>query len=263
MSDVLGDDPADIGSGPCAPDPWTVKQVADLLQQAGILARISPAMRHYLTGVLHGVIPETPKSTHPAFAHVSTRVIGSNRLALDAVGAYARQLPLDIEYVATPLQGEAATAGARVAEALLLRAQQGRAGGMLWGGETTVQLNAVALPTGRSTPGSTLAATGVPPGGGRCQELALAAARRLWQAGEAGRRITILAAGTDGRDGTTDAAGAFADSLLWNTIRQNGRDPEVALQRHESHAVLAAAGALLPQRNTGTNVMDVVIGLIE
>ena len=263
MSDVLGDDPADIGSGPCAPDPWTVKQVVELMQQAGILARISPAMRDYLTSVSRGVIPETPKSTHPAFAHVSTRVIGSNRLALDAVNAHARQLSLDVECVATPLQGEAAAAGARIADALLHRAQEGRAGCMVWGGETTVQLIAVAQPTGRSTPASTLAATGVPPVGGRCQELALAAARRLWQAGDAGRRITILAAGTDGRDGTTDAAGAFADSLLWEAIRQNGRDPELALQRHESHGVLAAAGALLPRRNTGTNVMDVVIGLVE
>jgi glycerate 2-kinase len=263
MSDVLGDDPADIGSGPCAPDSWTVKQVAELLQQAGILARISPAMRDYLTGVSRGVIPETPKSTHPAFAHVSTRVIGSNRLALDAVNAHATQLSLDVECVTVPMQGEAAAAGARIADALLNRAQEGRAGCMVWGGETTVQLIAVAQPTGRSTPASTLAATGVPPVGGRCQELALAAARRLWQAGDAGRRITILAAGTDGRDGTTDAAGAFADSLLWNAIRENGRDPEVALQRHESHAVLAATGALLPRRNTGTNVMDVVIGLVE
>jgi hydroxypyruvate reductase len=240
-----------------------VKQVADLLQQTGILLRISPAMRDYLTSVARGVIPETPKPTHPAFAHVTTRVIGSNRLALDAVSAYGRQISLEVECVTAPLQGEAATAGARIADALLERAQQGRAGCMVWGGETTVQLTAAPLPTGRSTPSTSIAVTGALPSGGRCQELALAAARRLWQAGEAGRRITILAAGTDGRDGTTEAAGAFADSLLWDAIRTNGRDPDVALQRHESHTVLAAAGALLPRRNTGTNVMDVVIGLVE
>ena len=259
MSDVLGDDPADIGSGPCAPDAWTVKQVIDVLQESNVLPRIAPAMREYLTGVARGVIPETPKPTHPAFAHVSTRVIGSNRLALDAVAAHARQLSLDVESIVTPLQGDAATSGAQIASALLQRAQQGRAGCMIWGGETTVQLHAAA-PSGK---GAHALAAEAPPSGGRCQELALAAARELSKHGDGARRITILAAGTDGRDGTTDAAGAFADSTIWEQIRQSGRDPDVALQRHESHAVLGAAGALLPKRFTGTNVMDVVIGLIE
>jgi len=194
MSDVLGDDPADIGSGPCAADPWTVKQVVDLLQESHLLARIAPAMREYLTGVSRGVIPETPKPTHPAFAHVSTRVIGSNRLALDAVAAHAREMSLDIESVAAPLQGDAATAGAQIADALLQRAQDGRTGCVVWGGETTVQLN--APPTARGPHGVAEA----PPSGGRCQELALSAARRLAQGGEAASRVTLLAAGTDGRD---------------------------------------------------------------
>ncbi|MEO8334515.1 MAG: DUF4147 domain-containing protein [bacterium] len=261
MSDVLGDEPADIGSGPCTPDPWTIKQVIELLTQSNLLARISPAMRDYLTGVSRGVIPETPKATHPAFAHVSTRVIGSNRLALDAISAHARQISLDVESIAVPLQGDAATAGAQIADELLRRARQGRPGCIVWGGETTVQLHGPAAPVARGA--SALAAAGAPPSGGRCQELALAASKRLSENGDDGRRITILAAGTDGRDGTTDAAGAFADATIWEQIRQGGRDPDVALRRHESHAVLGAAGALLPRRFTGTNVMDVVIGLVE
>ena len=53
------------------------------------------------------------------------------------------------------------------------------------------------------------------------------------------------------------------DDSIWSAIREGGRDPELALQRHESHAALAAANALLPARYTGTNVMDVVIGLVE
>ena len=104
---------------------------------------------------------------------------------------------------------------------------------------------------------------GVPPSGGRCQELALAAAKVLAQGGDAARRVTILAAGTDGRDGPTDAAGAFADATLWEAIRESGRDPDLALLRHESHGALSAVGALVPRRMTGTNVMDVVIGLVD
>ena len=265
MSDVIGDDPADIGSGPCTPDPSTVKTVLDLLQRSSIHTRLSPAMRDYLTGVSRGIIPETPKPTHPAFAHVTTRVIGSNRLALDAVRAHARSLALDVECVSTPLHGDAATCGTLVAEALLLRAQQGRHGCLVWGGETTVQLNSPAAPlsTRTSAASAGLARGDQPPSGGRCQELALAAARRLAQGGPEANRITILAAGTDGRDGTVDAAGSFADATVWSAIREHGLDPELALQRHESFGVLGAAGALIPRRSTGTNVMDVVIGIVE
>ena len=265
ISDVIGDDPADIGSGPCTPDPSTVKQVVELLQRASLLARVSPAMRDYLTGITRGVIPETPKHTHPAFAHVTTRVIGSNRLALDAAREHARSIGLDVDCVSAPLQGDAAACGTLVADALLLRAHEGRRGCVIWGGETTVQLTDAApvLPGRGSASAPGLAVAGTPPSGGRCQELALAAARRLAQAGDAARGVTLLAAGTDGRDGTVDAAGAFANSGLWSAIREAGRDPELALLRHESHTALGAVDALLPRRFTGTNVMDVVIGLIE
>ena len=263
ISDVVGDEPADIGSGPCTPDAATVRTVIDLLNQSALHARISPAMRDHLTGVIRGVIPETPKAAHPAFAHVTTRIIGSNRLAVDAAVAHAHSLSLDAERVTAPLEGDAASCGARVADALLKRAQQGAPGCIIWGGETTVRLSGLPEPATPRGSGGAPATRADPPSGGRCQELALAAARRLAEVGGCAGRITILAAGTDGRDGTTDAAGAFAHESIWGAIREGGRDPEAALQRHESHAALAAASALLPARSTGTNVMDVVIGLVE
>ena len=95
--------------------------------------------------------------------------------------------------------------------------------------------------------------------GGRCQELALAAAEVL--AGWKGPgRVALLAAGTDGRDGPTDAAGAVVDETTWETIRRAGRDPASAMRRHDAYPVLHGAGALLHTGMTGTNVMDVVIG---
>ncbi|MGH7636055.1 MAG: MOFRL family protein, partial [Gemmatimonadaceae bacterium] len=101
------------------------------------------------------------------------------------------------------------------------------------------------------------------PAGGRCQELALAAARHLAAAGHAARGISLLAAGTDGRDGPTDAAGAIVDDTTWHTIGTAGRDPDAALRAHESYDALAAADALFKPGMTGTNVMDVTIGLVR
>lgn len=94
--------------------------------------------------------------------------------------------------------------------------------------------------------------------GGRCQELALAAAKVFSQAAES---VALLAAGTDGRDGPTDAAGAIVDAGTWSAIARGGRDPASDLASHNAYHALDAAGALLRIGLTGTNVMDVVIGI--
>ncbi|MGH9889371.1 MAG: MOFRL family protein, partial [bacterium] len=93
------------------------------------------------------------------------------------------------------------------------------------------------------------------------QELALAAARALHETPDSGDGIAVLAAGTDGRDGATDAAGAMVNRGTWGAILAAGRDPVHALAAHESNSALRAAGALIGRRETGTNVNDVVIGL--
>jgi hydroxypyruvate reductase len=94
--------------------------------------------------------------------------------------------------------------------------------------------------------------------GGRSQELALAAARALESAPN---EIALLAAGTDGRDGPTDAAGAIVDGRTWTGIRTRGRDPARDLAAHDAYPALDSVGALLKPGLTGTNVMDIVIGV--
>jgi hydroxypyruvate reductase len=73
----------------------------------------------------------------------------------------------------------------------------------------------------------------------------------------------LLAAGTDGRDGPTDAAGAIVDQDTWVAIRNAGRDPAQDLATHSAYDALASAGALFKTGMTGTNVMDVVMGLVK
>ena len=253
VSDVENDDPADIASGPCTPDPSSVQEVIAILQRTGLYPRIAPSMREYLTAVVRGTIPETPRRTHPAFAHVSTRIIGSNRLSTEAAAARAAAHSHPVVNNGSVLTGDAAQCGASIAASLLDRARDGWRGCVIWGGETTVQLDGRA-----SGPPN----AGAPPGG-RCQELALSVARVLAEGGDAARHITLLAAGTDGRDGPTDAAGAFADASTWEAIRASGRSPELSLARHDSYVVLDAVGALHRRGHTGTNVRDVVIAVLE
>jgi glycerate-2-kinase len=177
---------------------------------------------------------------------VETRLIVSNRLALEAAAARAADCGCTVQLVESPLVGEASAAGREIARELLRYArgstlQQPHC--IIRGGETTVTLGAD------------------PPGlGGRSQELALAAAEVLGHE-DGGRGVALLAAGTDGRDGPTDAAGAIVDGATWGDVRRRGRDPARDLAAHDAYRALDAAGALLRPGLTGTNVMDVVIGL--
>jgi glycerate 2-kinase len=250
VSDVIGDDLASIGSGPCVPDPTTASEVRRLLESAGLWRRIPEAARTLVRSVEAGSIPETPKPGDQAFARVTLELIASNRLALDAAARRAAELGLTPLVTETLISGEASTAGATLAATLLHNCvqppipQPKRPRGalcLIWGGETTVSLgdNPIGL-------------------GGRCQELALAAAQTLKRAADG---VALLAAGTDGRDGPTDAAGAIVDNGTWTTIAGAGRDPARDLAAHDAYHALDAAGALLRPGLTGTNVMDVVIGL--
>ena len=250
VSDVAGDDPAIIGSGPCEPDALTAAAVLDLVDRTALRQSLPPALRAHLTATVRGAVPETPKPGDPAFARVEREVILANRDAVAAAARRAETLGMDAEIVGDELRGEAADRGREFADRLLTHRRERRAGVrplcVIAGGETTVTLPLVAN-VGR---------------GGRCQELALAAAERLGAADADAGDAHILAAGTDGRDGATDAAGAMVDAATWEAVRLAGRDPARDLRTHEARAALLAAGALLPAWATGTNVRDVVIGLV-
>lgn len=251
ISDVVGDDMETIGSGPCVPDSSTAAQVRSILVAYKLWDRTPVAMRRYLHQVERDPSLETPKAGDQIFDSVERRIIASNRTALDAVVTRAKEFGYEPRIMSTTLTGDAAVAGKRCASSLAgtcgsatpaIAARAGRTC-LIWGGETTVTLGAAPHGTG-----------------GRCQELALAAARELGTSKSA-RGATILACGTDGRDGATDAAGAIVDRVTWQEIQRAGRDPENDLARHDSHASLDAGKALLRTDLTSTNVMDVIIGV--
>lgn len=228
ISDVIGDDPADIGSGPCTGDDWSSGEVAALLERHDLGVQLP-------VNVQRSLLLETPRRDHPALAAIEPRIVATNRIALEAAWQAALARGVAAEVVSRPIQGEAADVGRELGRAAM---DVHRASPMIriLGGETTVTIRG---PSGA---------------GGRAQEQALAAAE-VMQRGP----CVLLAAGTDGRDGMTDAAGAIVSGATWDRAVLADRDPLADLAQHDSYASLNAAGALIRTGPTGTNVMDVVL----
>jgi glycerate-2-kinase len=236
VSDVLGDDLATIGSGPCAPDPTRNADALAVLERRGILAEAPAAVRRHLATAQ----AESPKPGHPAFGRVVHALLASNRDALAAARAEARARGLEARIVTDCLRGEARELGARLAALARAAAPGERPLLLLAGGEPTVTVRG----GGR---------------GGRAQELALAAALAL--AGEP--RVTLLAAGTDGSDGPTPAAGAFADGGTVARGAELGLDAQARLADNDAHGFFAREGGCFVTGPTGTNVMDLVLVRVE
>lgn len=239
LSDVVGDVPQDIASGPTVPDPSTFEDAMGVVREYDLGRRLPPRVVRRLAEGARARLTETPKPGDPRFRGAPFVLIGSNRLALEAAARASRTLGYRTEVVSRPIVGETRPAAVRFARRLLAgRDEAPRA--LLGGGETTVVL-------------------GPRPGrGGRNQEFALSAARVV-----AGRNAVVLSAGTDGIDGPTDAAGGWVDGATWSRSSTLGVDLPGALARHSSYDALARLGSLLRTGSTGTNVMDLHVGLIE
>lgn len=292
ISDVIGDDPSVIGSGPCSPDPLDEATFLALLDAHDIRNALQRDTARFLGISGAGHPPAVPPPSHPAFALVDYQLVARNSDAVRALAQAARAN--GITHVVTelePLEGDAAQLGDRLARYAIARARllaPGESALLAFGGEPVVNLRRVyeraweagdddvsvdvdgavdADEADEVIPAMGRPITDEPMRGGRMQLLALAASFALEEAAASGDdvawRITLLAAGTDGRDGPTDAAGAIVDAITPAVARREGRRPEQDLATGRSWFPLDAADALLRTGATGTNVMDVVAVLIR
>lgn len=233
LSDVIGNPVDVIGSGPTAPDPSTFAQALEILDRFRLRERAPRSVVERLEAGARGEVPETPKPDDPLFARVTNVLIGDNALVVEGARARAAELGYEPVVLTRSLSGEARdTAREFVARGRALTAPAC----LIAGGETTV----------------TVTGGGV---GGRCQEFALAAAIEL--AGAA--NFTVLAAGTDGTDGPTDAAGAVADGSTVARGVALRLDAQSFLAANDSYAFFAALGDLVVSGPTGTNLLDVYL----
>lgn len=236
LSDVIGDDLSVIASGPTVADPSTYAGVLADVERYAIA--LPPSVRAHLEAGAAGRIAETPKPGDPCFARVENRLVGSNAASLRAIAEHARAAGYAVDLQDEPITGEVTAC----AEAFCTRLRAARPRTLvLAGGEPTVTLGA--------NPGR----------GGRAQAFALAAARLL--AGATG--CGVLAAGTDGSDGPTDAAGGFADGTSTARAQAAGIDLTDHERRQDAYPALQGLGDLLITGPTRTNVMDVYLGLAE
>lgn len=240
VSDVPGDDLAVIGSGPTVADPSTFADALAVVDPRGVGARVH---RHLMRGAA-GRVAETPKPGSRAARACPTLLVAGNRTAQAGIAAWARAHGIArVVRLRQPIVGDGAAAARRLA-GTIRRARAAARGPyptlIVAGGETTVRVDAHS--------GS----------GGRNQELASAVAAEL--AGEPG--WAILCAGTDGIDGPTRAAGAFADGATAARARRVGRPLAHVLSRHDVHPCLALLGDLFAPGPTGTNVADLTIALV-
>jgi glycerate 2-kinase len=246
LSDVPGDDPSTIASGPFAADPTTYAEALEAVASLGGKGVGLEAVRRHLEAGARGDFPETLKPGDPALERVETVLIGNVRTAVEAVAGEARRQGLQTEE--GDLSGEAAEAGRELVARG--RALEGERAALVWGGETTV---ALGVPLGHGSRSGR---------GGRNLELALAAAGALREGGPEGSRELVLALATDGEDGPARKAGALVDGGAWEAMRRAGLDPAEALARHDSLPALSAVpGALLETGPTGTNAGDLAIYL--
>ena len=243
LSDVVGDPLNVIASGPTVADESTFSDCIDIIQRYGIESKLPQAVHRRLFTGAKGEVDETPKMDDPVWEKVQNIVVGNNRMALEAAAKKADGLGYQTLILTSQLQGEAKEVAQVVAamgrEIAHHQTPLTPPACMLLGGETTV----------------TLTGTGQ---GGRNQELALAAALAL----EGTQKTYLLSAGSDGTDGPTVAAGAFADGQTCMRARKKGLDPYEFLAQNDSYAFFKPLGDLLITGPTRTNVMDLVILLV-
>ena len=226
LSDVLGDQPDMIASGPTAPDQTTCAQALNVIHRYGI--QISAQAEACLR-------TETPK----ALPDAETQIIGSVKELCRAAADACRELGYPAILLTDQLCCEARDAGRFLASMLKTHAACGRRMAFLAGGETVVHLSGSGL-------------------GGRCQEMALAAAQ-----GIAGlKRAALICVGSDGTDGPTDAAGGYVDGDTLEALAAKGLSCTGMLENHDSYHALEAAGGLIKTGPTGTNVNDIAVALI-
>jgi glycerate-2-kinase len=243
LSDVIGDPPDVIASGPTAPDPTTFVDAIEVIDNYNLKPLIPGKIYDYLYSGATGKLKESPKPGDKIFRDTHNIIIGSNRIALENARTKALEYNLNAIVVEDQLQGDVVTVSEFLVDAAMKYEDdpnETKPVCILFGGETTVKM------TGKGE-------------GGRNQHLALLCARLL----EDKPGITILCGGTDGSDGPTKAAGAVVDSETILSAYSKDIDHGQYIREFNSYNFFRKVSGHIITGPTMTNVMDIVVLIVD
>ena len=242
LSDVIGDPLDVIASGPTSPDPTTFADAISIIKKYKIEKEIPKQIYNVLQEGLEKKRQETLKESDEILLHTNNLIIGTNKLALKTAKEKAELLGYEAQIITNKLDGDV-TAAAEYIFKTANKVKEEKINKkicLLFAGEPTVKVTGNGL-------------------GGRNQHLALITARLLNDS----PGITVLSGGTDGTDGPTDATGAVVDSFTIKNASDLQMDIEQYINNCDSYNFFKQVGGLIITGPTQTNVMDLIIVLIN
>jgi glycerate 2-kinase len=248
LSDVWGDKLPAIGGGPTVADPTRFRDAVSALKKAQIWEEIPQSVVEYLEAGVRGEIPDSPKPGDPRLSRAFAAVVGGPKMLLRAAARAARQMGLRVRCSTKPVEGP-------VDE--LVEKYMTRAGSMVRSGTGREVFVAVGEPDVRIS--AELRASGKLGIGGRCQHLSMLMAQAMAK----DQHMAFLAAGTDGTDGPSPAAGAVVDGHTIQQLSEQGVDVADSLARFDTYEPLGKVGARLETGLTDTNVSDLHLLAVE
>jgi glycerate-2-kinase len=273
LSDVVGDDTSTIASGPTAPDPSTFSEAVNIIDKYKLLDRIPMRVRRYFMQGMRDVVRETPKPEDKMFTNVTNVVIGSAQVAADEIARAAATFTSikHVHCITNQVEGEASEVG-KALHSFVAAIMERRPKAMIpagegthlgktnfvldYGGSDEPQGNSLLLLTGETT--VTIIGNGT---GGRNQELLLSYLCNVSE--QARSQFAVLSCGMDGIEGNSTAAGAIIDDLSRQRAASKSIDLMQALERNDSNAVFTALGDAIITGQTGTNVNDLTMILVD
>jgi len=244
ISDVPGDELSVIASGLTVPDNTGFEDAWHIIQHYRLIEVLPKSIVNWLGQGIEKKIKDTPRQGDKCFEKVYNKIVATNDVALRAAARKASSLGYDTHVLMPLMSGEASLQAEYFIEQLK-QLPGDKPGCLLWGGETTVTVKG----SGK---------------GGRNQEFVLAALCYLQKEFRAANiRITILSGGTDGTDGPTDASGAVIDNTSFSAMQPDAIAAEQYLLNNDAYSFFKQTGSLIITGPTQTNVMDIVVGLIN
>ena len=242
LSDVIGDDLSSISSGPTVPDETSFNDVKKILRKYNLWNDIHKSIKaHIELGILDKSL-ETPDKTNKVFLNVENTLIGSNNLCLKSIDSLCKKKDINSKIWKTNIEGDVQVIAKNFVRDLKKKNYK-KPIILISGGESTVKIKGKGK-------------------GGRNQEFALHFIKNIRKS-LSNLKFTLLSAGTDGRDGPTNAAGAIVNDKSLDLIENKNINLNKELENNNSYQVLKKINSLVIINGTNTNVADIQLLMIN